>query len=112
MGVTLALVAGGVAAGCGGDSVPAPTDPVLARGKEIHDGRCASCHGIKGQGATGKRLSNGQVTRDLPNVADHIRIVNDGLKGTPMPAWKDVLSPEDIEAVVRYQREVLALLNN
>jgi mono/diheme cytochrome c family protein len=39
-----------------------------------------------------------------PDIADHI-VVRDRRRG--MPAWEDALTPEEIEAVVRYEREGL-----
>jgi mono/diheme cytochrome c family protein len=40
-----------------------------------------------------------------PDIADHIAVVRDRRRG--MPAWEDALTPEEIEAVVRYEREGL-----
>ena len=97
-----------VAAGCGSDSVATPSDPVLARGQEIHQTRCAACHGIRGQGGTGKKLNDGLILQNRPTVEDHRAVVTEGLKGTAMVPFKDSLTPADIDAVVRYQREVLA----
>jgi len=63
---------------------------------------------VDGDGGLGKKLNGGQVTRDLPDPADHIRVVTNGVKGTTMAAWGETLTAEEIQAVVRYQREVLA----
>lgn len=104
------------------------TDPVVARGQEVFATSCASCHGAAGQGGTGRPLAD-SVTHTFPNVDDHLAFVRDGspAEGTPygspdaiggqhiarsqgygvMPAWGDVLSEEDILAVIRYEREVL-----
>ena len=108
----MAAFALSLAASCASDATATQTDPVLAKGQEVHNSRCASCHGIKGEGGTGKKLNNGVVTQQLPNIADHVRIVNKGIPGTPMPSWEGVLTPEEITAVVRYQREVLAKITD
>lgn len=109
--VAAALLAVGLGlAACGTDGPATPTDPVLAKGEQIHRGRCAACHGVRGQGGTGRKLNNGAVTKELPDVADHTRIVREGIPGSAMAAWKDVLTPDEIDAVVRYQREVIAKL--
>lgn len=92
---------------CGGDTASSQKDPVLAKGEQIHRGRCAACHGVKGGGGTGKQLNGGAISRDLPDAAEHRRIVADGVPDTAMAAWKDVLTAEEIDAVVRYQREVI-----
>jgi len=101
---------------------PAPsawTDPaVLRRGEEIHAARCAACHGARGEGDgpdntwTGLPLGS---FRDRAMVAQMSaaywfwRVSEGGLvepyrsKGSVMPAYKDVLSPEDRWAVIAYQ---------
>jgi mono/diheme cytochrome c family protein len=94
-------------AACGGSSVAKPSDPVLAHGQDIYNQRCATCHGDKGQGGTGMKLGGGAVARSFPNIADQIKVIQDGRPGTAMPAWKTVLSDDDITAVARYEREVL-----
>lgn len=104
------------------------TDPVVAEGQHIYETNCASCHGAAGQGGSGRPLRDA-VTLTFPDIADHIAFVADGspAEGTPygdpgavggqhiarsqgfgtMPAWRDVLTEEEILAVVRYEREVL-----
>jgi mono/diheme cytochrome c family protein len=37
----------------------------------------------------------------------HVAKVANGVDGTRMPAWKGILSDDEITAVVRYEREVL-----
>ena len=108
LSIAASALAATFAGACSGATGPTTSaDPVLAKGQEIHNGRCASCHGINGEGGTGKKLNDGVVTSQLPSVAAHKKIVQDGISGTPMAAWKDILTPEEIDAVVRYQREVL-----
>lgn len=103
------------------------TDPVLIAGQEIFQTQCAGCHGAQGQGGTGRPLA-GEALLTFPNIADHIAWVVNGspAKGTPygdparpggqhvsqdgfgaMPPFGRSLSPEQINAVVRYEREVL-----
>jgi mono/diheme cytochrome c family protein len=94
-----------LAAACGGQSAPAtPSDPVLAQGQQIYNRNCASCHGKGGNGGMGKKLA-GVVANEYPNIADQEAVIAGG-RGS-MPAWKDKLTPEEIEAVARYTREVL-----
>ena len=35
------------------------------------------------------------------------QVIRDGLPGTPMPAWKQVLSPREIDAVAAYVQRAL-----
>jgi mono/diheme cytochrome c family protein len=80
-------------------------DPVLAVGRDVFGARCASCHGSGGGGGTGPRLA-GTVLETYPDVADQALVVTDGRQS--MPAFGGTLNNEQIEAVVRYTREVLS----
>jgi mono/diheme cytochrome c family protein len=114
-GIVAALVATGVlAVGCGASTapeVPAGPDGVqdqaLVAGRDIYARRCASCHGVSGGGGRAPRLSDGEVLEAYPDAEDQIAMVADGRGG--MPAFADVLDRGELEAVVRYTREVLAV---
>jgi polyvinyl alcohol dehydrogenase (cytochrome) len=72
-------------------------------GATVYRQRCAACHGGSGEGATGPSMVDvdDRLTRD-----EHITVVREG-RGS-MPAWDRTLTEEEIEAVVDYEREVLA----
>lgn len=103
-------------------------DPELEQGQKVYAASCAGCHGATGQGGTGRPL--GQVLQTFPDKADHLRWIMNGspAPGTPygdpkrpggqrisgsdgyttrMPGFKGSLSPEEIAAVARYEREVI-----
>ncbi len=93
-------------AACGGgddNGDAAPSDPVLARGQDVYRQNCAQCHGSRGGGGSGPKLAEVVASR-YPNIDDHITIITDG-KGGGMPGFGEKLSPEDIEAVARWERE-------
>jgi mono/diheme cytochrome c family protein len=98
-----ALVSGALLTSCG-DSAPRPTDPVLARGYDVYQDQCASCHGAGGGGGSAPRLKG--VIAGRYDVETHTRIVVDGV-GARMPAFGERLSAEEVDAVVRYEREGL-----
>jgi polyvinyl alcohol dehydrogenase (cytochrome) len=87
-------------ASAGGDG---GTAAEAAGGEEVYARSCASCHGGTGQGGSGPSLEgvDERLTRD-----EHLEVVRQG-RGA-MPAWEDDLTAEEIEAVVDYQRTVLA----
>ena len=85
-------------------SPPTPTDPVLAQGQKVYNAHCATCHGKSGNGGAGPKLA-GVVAERYPNIADQEAVIANGKGG--MPAWKNILSPADITAVARYEREWL-----
>ncbi len=98
-------LAGALIVACSSPSLPTPDDPVLARGQEVYDSRCAQCHGRSGGGSgAGPKLA-GVVAARL-TYDEHVRIVTEG-GGGGMPSFGDRLDDADIEAVVRYEREVL-----
>jgi mono/diheme cytochrome c family protein len=110
---TLRVVAAGlgmaaaslVAVACGGDSAPAtPSDPILAQGQQIYNSKCAACHGKGGNGGMGPKLA-GVVANKYPDIADQEAVISGGRGG--MQAFADQLTPEEITAVARYEREVL-----
>lgn len=105
----LALAAAlGLAAlvGCSSDSPSTPSDPVLAQGQDVYNRQCAQCHGTSGGGGVGPALA-GVLEERYPDIADQMAIIAEGRPGTNMPAFKDRLSAEEIEAVARYERESL-----
>jgi len=88
---------------------------------------CVGCHGAKGEGGVGPKLTGGEAKLTFPNEADHIAWVETGSgpkKGQPygdpnrpggqhvdktgaMPAFKGQLTDAEIAAVVTYEREQL-----
>jgi mono/diheme cytochrome c family protein len=97
-----------IGAGCVAGVVPeAPADdPELVQGRDVYIANCVSCHGGAGAGGRGNKLNEGQVLESFPDPADQVALVTGGRQA--MPAFGDRLSNEEIEAVVRFTREVLA----
>ena len=95
-GVAAAVSLVVIAAGCGGGGEAQPTT-----GKGIYVARCATCHGVGGQGGVGPALA-GVVATKYPNIEDQIAIVTNG-KGE-MPSWRNKLTPKEIRKVVEYTR--------
>ena len=92
---------------CGGTApdVGEGADPALIEGRSVWIGQCASCHGASGGGGRGTQLNEGRVLDRFPEIADQITLVTEGRGG--MPGYAGRLSDEQIEAVVRYTREIL-----
>lgn len=106
------------------------SDPLVI-GREVYTSKCASCHGASGGGGVGPGLSGGEVLLTFPDPLDHVAWVEGGEEaanedrtyGDPsrpggarnldefagvMPGFATSLTPEEIAAVVRYEREVLS----
>ncbi len=99
-------------------AVPVRAAEEVARGKAVYDKRCAMCHGAEGEGdgdgaerliPPPRDFSEGQykfkttgADDPVPNDADLIRMIRDGMPGTAMPGWSDVLSETDITDLIHY----------
>ena len=91
------------------DDIPAVT-PALARGAEVYQLQCASCHGLVGRGdglaGVGLTPAPSDLTdyRSLAerNPLDFYRRVTIGVAGTAMPAFESRLAAEDRWAVAAY----------
>jgi mono/diheme cytochrome c family protein len=87
-----------------------PDDPQLRRGFDAWAVLCAPCHGQTGTGdgsvASLLTVDPGDLTdRDaLVFTTDHDRkhLIAEGLEGSPMIGWKDVLNDDEIAAVNAY----------
>jgi len=104
--VLAALAAPLLAACSGGDLPEVPADDAeLVTGRVIYANNCTPCHGAGGGGGIGPKLSGGRVVEKIPDPADQRLLIENG-KGQ-MPAFDQKLSAEEIDAVVRYTREII-----
>ncbi len=87
-------------------------------GQEIYAKRCIWCHGEEGDGAGAAAERLNPPPRDftsgqykikttgfddmVPNDSDIFRMIRDGMPGTAMPGWHDVLSEQDMTDLVAY----------
>ena len=87
-------------------------------GEAVYAKRCLQCHGEDGDGLgpAAERLNppprdftlgmfkfkTSAFDDDIANDADLIRMIRDGMPGTAMPGWSDMLSEQDILDVVAY----------
>ena len=101
--VALAAALALVLAACGGDSEPGGGGEE-GQGETVYSANCARCHGPDGEGGVGPQLGDGAVEENL-TLEEHTEVVTNGRNG--MPAWEGQLSPEEIDAVVLYEREEL-----
>ena len=82
--------------------LPPDAAPELLLGQEIYRARCQSCHGPSGGGGIGPSIR--EIETRLDNTEQRTIIVQGR---NNMPRFESVLSDEEIDAVVRYVREVL-----
>lgn len=94
----------------------------LELGKKIYFKRCVWCHGVEGAGdgpsadrlfTRPRNFTQGTFkirTTDsgqLPMDADLIATVKNGLTGSAMPAWGEVLSDAEVTAVVQFVKTLV-----
>lgn len=73
-------------------------------GQQVFVTTCAQCHGPRGEGGMGARLAGSSRAANRANVEDAVRFGR-GM----MPAFQAQLEPEQLDAVVAYVTEVLAV---
>lgn len=75
---------------------------LMAKGKTVYDSNCAACHMPGGEGISGTFPAiKGSPVANGP-LAEHIKLVVKGQKA--MPAFGGTLAPDELAAVVVYQR--------
>lgn len=83
-----------------------PDDPVLVEGRVLYIANCVSCHGDDGGGGVGSKLNEGRLFDRYPDPAEQYAVVAEGRRA--MPAFESKLTAAELDAVVRYTREVIA----
>jgi cytochrome c oxidase subunit 2 len=76
---------------------------VMAEGQKVYETHCASCHQANGEGISGlfPAIKGSKVVNGP--VGDHISLVVNG-KPPLMASFKNILKPEEVAAVITYQR--------
>ncbi len=93
---------------CLAAAVAAAGEP--ATGRRVYQERCAACHGDEGRGDGPAAMALVPKPRNFRDAgiwrartASQLRlVVRDGRPGTMMAPFRDVLSDEEIDAVVAY----------
>jgi len=79
-------------------------DELMARGEDVYNAQCASCHQINGEGLAGAFPAIAGSAIATGDHDAHIDIVYAGKAGTAMAAFASRLSNSDMAAVLTYQR--------
>jgi mono/diheme cytochrome c family protein len=110
--LVLVAACGGGGSGGDGDSAQPPLpmgalakDAQVLAGRKVFAAYCATCHGMSGGGGVGPSFSDGKLLTDFPDAQAQVAFVSTG-KGV-MPSFSS-LGQRRLEAVVRYEREVLS----
>lgn len=102
--LVFAAVVAVIAVGCADKAaLPADADAEIITGHEVFGARCARCHGADGGGGIGPSLRDVEERLSDDQQRD---VLQNGRKS--MPRFDGLLTPEEIDAVVRYSREILS----
>jgi mono/diheme cytochrome c family protein/rhodanese-related sulfurtransferase len=90
----------------GAERVKLSEEPVagdIHRGEEVYRAHCVECHGEQGEGITAPALGNQSALAH--NKDEFIRYaIENGRDGTPMVAFAEILSEQDIDNVTAFIR--------
>lgn len=85
-------------ASCGGSEKPGGAAKPSA-GESVYEANCTRCHGSNGKlGLSGAK----DLTVTTLTPAEMQQVIADGANGGMMPGYKEVLKPEEIQAVAEY----------
>jgi len=87
------------------DKVPMSRVALMKLGKEKYEMICSACHKANGTGIPPMfpALKGSSIAVGNP-ISRHIQMILDGVSGTAMQPYKDLLSDEDIAAITTYER--------
>ena len=86
----------------------APADLVAAQ--QIYASNCVNCHGAngRGDGPAAGALKPSPVNFNVrqPSQQRAWEVMNEGISGSAMPAWKSTLKPEQLKLLVPYVQQL------
>lgn len=74
----------------------------VQNGQNIYVGKCAACHGDKGQGLVGPNLTDEHWIHGEGKLTEIARVIRDGIADKGMPPWNQLLTPEEVKNAVAY----------
>lgn len=74
---------------------------VMAKAKEVFVGKCAPCHGDRGQGIVGPNLTD-EYWLHGGRLSEIYQTISEGVPEKGMIPWKTQLSPAEIAAMTAY----------
>ncbi|MFQ5420052.1 MAG: c-type cytochrome [Anaerolineae bacterium] len=78
-----------------------PEGSVWAEGMQLFANNCTVCHGVNGEGSDlGVPLNSSDIR--ATETAELIRTISQGVPGTMMAGWDNVLAPAEIESLVAF----------
>lgn len=77
---------------------------IMNQGEKVYNKLCAACHGPSGGGIKGVFPAIAGSKIATGDIQKNINLILNGKKGTAMASYRNMLAPEDLAAVITYQR--------
>lgn len=81
---------------------PLAAHAAVSAGEKLYQAHCASCHGVKLDGATGPSLIDQVWLHGAPTRANLIGMIGKGVANKGMPGWSGTLTPAQIAQLADY----------
>ena len=78
-----------------------PQGELWAEGMSLYASNCTVCHGINGEGSDLAVALNTPEIRDT-ETSELTRVINEGVPGTMMAAWREALGAAEVDAIVNF----------
>lgn len=75
-------------------------------GKKQFIEKCASCHGVHGEGLIGPNLTDNFWIHGNATLVDIANVVANGVPDKGMPPWKSLLKEQELYSVVAYVKSL------
>ncbi len=78
----------------------------VKHGSEVFTGKCAACHGDKGQGLIGPNLTDDFWIHGAGQLTQIAKVISEGVAEKGMPPWGAVLTPDELQDVTAFIRSI------
>lgn len=75
---------------------------MIQKGEATYTARCAVCHGSNLEGKIGPNLSDATWKNGTGTPKEIFQIIREGVPANGMPPWKDILSEDEVYAVLGF----------
>lgn len=75
-------------------------------GGTVFTGKCAACHGDKGQGLIGPNLTDDHWLHGTGKLSEIAAVIRDGVPDKGMPPWGPILTPDELKDVTVFIRSI------
>jgi len=80
----------------------ASSPEMLQKGSAVFTARCAVCHGAQLEGKIGPKLTDNIWKNGTGKPNEIFQIIREGVPANGMPPWKDILSEDEVYAVLGF----------